>query len=652
MFVVTRTPSNPLLAPVHTRAWEALAAFNPSPVIRDGITHLFYRAVARPDVLLTPNSGYSTIGYASSRDGYTYAGRRQVVIPQEDWERFGCEDPRPMYFEGKWYVFYTALGGFPYGPDNIKVAVAYGDSPDRLHEKHLVTPFNAKAATLFPERIDGDVVLLLTVHTDWTEEHPRPTIAVARAKNIEEFWDPEFWNRWHETLPEHAIAELRRKDDDHVEIGAAPIKTEHGWLLIYSHIQHYYDESKRLFGIEAVLLDGRLQNIVGRTDFPFLVPEELYERYGMVPDIVFPSGACLSDDTLRIFYGAADTTCASATVYLPHLLSVLMGKPLFTRASEKPILSPIADHAWEAYAVLNPAAIDIDGSVHLLYRAMSHDNTSVLGYARLADGIHVDERLSEPVYTPRESFEEKAEPNGFSGCEDPRLSLVDGILTLCYTAYSGELPRGALSTIAPEDFSAKRFAWSSPTLLTPAGVGDKDVCLFPEKVDDAYLFMHRIDPNICIDTFEELPPEYPADRCIEIMAPRFGMWDERKIGAAGPPLRVPEGWLLIYHGISADGTYRLGAALLDEHGTTVLSRTSAPLLSPELPWEKEGQVNKVVFSCGAVVRDDILFLYYGGGDSHIGVATASLTELRARLAPIIGSFPVPFDLQEQFASAV
>jgi len=635
MFVVSRSKTNPLIAPERNRSWEALAAFNPSVVEQDGVSHLFYRALARPDVLVTPYAGYSTIGYATSSDNSSYTKRRQVIVPEEEWELYGCEDPRATYFEGKWYIFYTALGGFPFGPDNIKVAVAVGDTPDQLNEKHLVTPFNAKAATLLPKRIDGDVVLVLTAHTDWTQEHARPTIAVARAKRIEEFWDPGFWERWHASLDAHALPNLRRVDTDHIEVGAPLIPTKDGWLIIYSHIHEYYDESKRRFGIEAALLDKRLEKIIGRTDFPFLVPEERYERYGIVPNIVFPSGAVVrKDGTLEIFYGGADTVCCSAKVSIDHLLSALRSEPLFKRASNKPLLAPVPDHAWEARDVLNPAAIDLDGSVHLLYRAMGHDNTSVLGYARLKDGITVDERLPEPVYTPRTSFERKAKlPNGFSGSEDPRLSLIDGALVITYTAYNGvDAWRGAMATISPEDFVAHRFDWSAPVLLTPAGVEDKDVCFFPEKIDGAYLFVHRIEPNICLERFETLSPEYPADSCVEILAPRPGMWDSRKIGAGGPPIRVPEGWLFIYHGIGDDGGYRLGAALLDEHATTVLARMSEPFFSPELSWEKEGQVNEVVFSCGTVVRDDTLYLYYGGGDSHIGVATASLTELRKHLA--------------------
>ncbi|MFK5151241.1 glycosidase, partial [Klebsiella pneumoniae] len=84
---------------------------------------------------------------------------------------------------------------------------------------------------------------------------------------------------------------------------------------------------------------------------------------------------------------------------------------------------------------------------------------------------------------------------------------------------------------------------------------------------------------------------------------RPGMWDGTKIGIAGTPIRIPEGWLFIYHAVGPDFAYRIGAALIDaETGTRVIARTALPILSPVLPWEKSGQVSNVLFSCGAILR--------------------------------------------------
>ena len=631
MFVVFRSPKNPFISPTRARSFEAIGAFNPSVVTKDTEVHVFYRAMAEPDDLRTPGRGFSTIGYAKSTDGgESFGSRNQIIAANETWDAYGCEDPRATFFEGKWYVFYTALGGFPFGPGNIRTAVAVGNSPEELTEKHLMAPFNAKAATLFPERINGDAVLLITAHTDFTEDHPRPTIGIARSKNIEDFWNPEFWIDWHNHLNDHAFPDVRRKDSDHMEVGATPLLTEKGWLIIYSHIQNYYDEHNRLFGIEALLLDRNdPQKIISKTEFPFLVPEESYERYGLVSNIVFPTGAQLTGDCLRVYYGAADTVCATAKLSLSDLLSsmdVAESAAFTKRENEEPILSPIKEHAWESAGVSNAAAIDLDGSVHLLYRAVDSNNHSSLGYARLKDALHVDERLPEPAYVPREDFESH-------GTEDPRMTVLDDTVYLAYTAFDGNRARGAFSSLSTENFLSHTFDWKLPFALTPDDVNDKDLCMLPELIDGKAFIMHRIDPNICGELFD-LPPTHSTDSCTEIMGPRRGMWDSEKIGAAGPPIRVEEGWLFIYHGIGPDFNYRLGAALLDaETATMVISRTNAPILSPVLKWEKEGLVKNVIFSCGAVLRNDTLYIYYGGADTSIGVATLSKKKLLQRLLP-------------------
>jgi predicted GH43/DUF377 family glycosyl hydrolase len=628
MFIVRRSDENPILVPRRENPWEAFGAYNPSIVKDEGGYKLFYRALADPSAPVSPYAGQSTIGLARSEDGVHFHSRRQVIAPAEAFDAFGCEDPRATFFEGKWYVFYTALGGYPFNADNIKVGCAVGVAPDRFEERHLVTPFNAKAATLFPERVEGDICLLLTAHTD---SGPRPTIAIARAKKIEEFFDQNYWAAWHEKLEEHTIADLRRSDADHIEVGAAPVKTEKGWLLLYAYIQNYYDERRRVFGVEAALLDAAdPRKLLGRT-YPFLVPEEIYELYGTVPNIVFPTSAVAEGEMLHLYYGAADTTCALASMKLADLLAALDPSPTaraFIRAKENPILAPRGE-GFESRAVFNTAAIELEGSVHLLYRAMGKDNTSVFGYARSKDGVHIDERLDKPAYAPRADFEMKKR-EGNSGCEDPRLVAIGDHLYLTYTAYDGaHNPRGAVSSITIADFLAKKFdKWSLPVLATPDDVDDKDVGLLPEPSQGGqFVLYHRIAHRVCADLLPDLSFGRRASRCIEIMAPRPGMWDSAKVGIAGPPIKIGVNWLLIYHGISDHGVYRLGAAMLSTDGLSVLARSADPILEPVEPYELAGEVGKVVFSCGAVARGDTLYLYYGGADKVLGVATASLSRV-------------------------
>jgi beta-1,2-mannobiose phosphorylase / 1,2-beta-oligomannan phosphorylase len=637
MYVVRRSPHNPLIAPLNDKHWEARGTFNPTVVKKGTITHLLYRALGKPDALMTP-AGISTIGKALSLDGEKFQNRRQFIVPDEPWEKYGCEDPRVTYFEGKYYIFYTALGGMPFGPGNIKVAVAVSKDLETIQEKHLVTPFNAKAMTLFPERVNGKITAILTAHTD----DPPARIAIVQCDKIEELWDLSFWERWHAELGENAINPLRF-DHDHVEVGATPVKTKDGWLLFYSYIQNYFGGGERVFGIEALLLDLKDPRVItGRTKGPIMVPEEIYEKYGIVPNIVFPTGAILhKNNRLDLYYGAADTVCAKASLNLPDLLSALIPErrvELATRFKDNPILKPIETHEWEKTAVFNAAALDLGGYVHLLYRAMGPDNTSVIGHAKSKTGLKSWVRSEKPIYVPREDFEQKkGSPTGNSGCEDPRITKIGDTIYMAYTAYDGVHPtRVALTSISAKDFLEKKWdRWTKPILTTPDAVNDKDTALLPEKIGGQYMLLHRIDPQLCADFLDTLDfTKSRLTRCIEIMGPRPGCWDSTKIGIAGPPIKTPKGWLLIYHGVSKTSTYRLGAVLLDlKNPATVLSRSVDAILEPIEEYERVGVVRNAVFSCGAVLRGDTIYVYYGGADTVMCGAKVSLKKLLKILLP-------------------
>jgi beta-1,2-mannobiose phosphorylase / 1,2-beta-oligomannan phosphorylase len=637
MFIVNRSPKNPIIAPAGEHTWESQGAFNGCPVQIGDDTHVLYRALGAPDPLYAP-SGLSTVNIAVSKSGADFEKTGRFIVPDQPWDKAGCEDPRVTFFEGRYFIFYTALGGYPFTAGNIRVGVAISRDLKTIDEKHLVTPFNAKAMALFPERINGKVVAIFSVHTD----EPPAKIAIVECNELDDLWDPKFWEHWHEKLPEHIINPLRR-ESDHVEVGAPPLRTKDGWLLFYSYIQNYFGGGERVFGIEAILLgenDPRL--IVGRTKGPILVPEELYERHGTTENIVFPSGALLSaNGRLDIYYGAADSVCASASLYLPDLLDAMRPErraKFAVRSIHNPIIAP-TDNEWEKKATFNAGAIDIDGTVHLLYRAMGDENTSVFGYATMTeDGLAVKERLPVPAYVPRADFEQKhGGSHGNSGCEDPRITKIGNTIYMGYTAYDGvHIWKSAITSISVGDFLARSWdKWKAPQLVTPDTVDDKDMCILPEKCRGSYYIFHRIGNLICADFRQSL--DFGTERltrCIDIMGPRPGMWDSKKIGVAGVPILTEKGWLFIYHGISSSTTYRLGAALLDRDDPThVLARMVDPILEPVEPYEREGQVPRVVFSCGGVAHGDNLIIYYGGADSVIGVATFSIKKILSILLP-------------------
>ncbi len=629
MFTLTRSEKNPILSPNEDHPWESNAVFNGCPVIHKRKQYLVYRAMSGPDLLQSPHIRMSVIGRAIQVKG-EYADRKVLVGPDADFDRFGCEDPRVTKMDGKYYIFYTALGGHPFSAENIRIAVAVSDDLETITEKHLVTTFNSKGMALFPEKIAGKYAALVTINTD----QPPSNICYVEADKMEDFWSPSFWEEWKKHVDENKL-DIRRRPEEHIELGAAPIMTDRGWLIVYAHIQRY-GHGDQAFGIEAVLLDKvNPRKVIGKTKGPFMIPETYYERVGDVPNVIFPSGVAIVRGRLEIHYGAADTHCAVATIPIDALLESMTdgASKIIKRYPGNPIISPRNGFFWESSGTMNPAAIDIDDKVYLLYRAVADRNVSTIGCAISNDGLTISERLDKPVYSPRDFIEQNGSGGNF-GCEDPRVVRIGDMIYMTYTAYDGTTPRVAVSSISVKDFVARRFAnWSKPVAITPSGVPDKDAVIVPEKIGGRYMIIHRVNESICADYVSSLDFEKEkVNKCIEILAPRHGMWDGLKVGISTPPIMTEKGWLILYHGVSWSSIYRVGAMLLDKKDPTiVLARTAEPILEPEMDYEKAGIVSNVVFPCGWVVRNGLVYIYYGGGDKVVGVATVKLSALLGML---------------------
>ena len=632
---VKRWSGNPILIPNRENPWEAEATFNGCAVAGGGRVHFLYRAMSSPQKHDGLTMELSTIGYALSQDGIHFESRKQFIRPEYAWEHYGCEDPRVTKINGKYFIFYTALSTYPFSAEGIKIGLAITRDFKSIEEKHLVTPFNAKAMALFPSKIEGKYLAVLTVDTD----RPPAKIALASFQNLDQIWSPEYWTKWYSNLDQHVLP-IKQSAKDHIEVGAPPVKTIYGWLLLYSHISDYLSPPAT-FGIRALLLDMNKPNhILAWTEQPLLIPETDYERYGKVPNVVFPSGALLKKKRLDIYYGAADTTCALASTNLENMIMNMKSSWIPYKKMERypgnPILIPKQEHPWESKAVFNPAVLYDDGKVHLVYRAMSEDNTSVMGYAVSSDGFTIDERLHQPIYVPRENFEAKGVADGNSGCEDPRLTILEDTVYMLYTAYRGdEEPRVALTSIARKDFLARHWDWTRPRLISPPSVADKDAALFPEKINGQFATLHRLGVNIWLDLRDSL--DFDNDNWlggVEIITPEDGTKGSYKVGIAGPPIKTEAGWLLLYHEVTnrKSARYHLIAALLDlDNPARVKAIAESPILEPETTYEKEGIVPDVVFPCGNIVIGNRLFAYYGGGDKVIGIATMELSALLNQL---------------------
>lgn len=322
------------------------------------------------------------------------------------------------------------------------------------------------------------------------------------------------------------------------------------------------------------------------------------------------------------------------------------------RPKKNPLIAPNPRNSWESFTTFNPAALYDAGKVHLFYRAQGFDYVSSVGYATSSDGLTINERFNQPIFRPTQPFESTPNPGelnmafisaGCGGCEDPRVTKVGDRIYMTYVAFNGHTePRIALTSIALQDFLDHNWLWTHPILISPPGVVDKSACILPEKINGKYVIFHRIFPNILIDFVDDL--NFSRGQYLKgqyQIKPRSALWwDSRKIGAGAPPLKTKDGWLLIYQAIDDKEGYRykVGAMLLDLHDPTqVLYRTSQPIIEPDEWYENDGFKAGVVYPCGAVIKDDHLFVYYGGADSYVCVATANLKkflfELKTAGAP-------------------
>lgn len=289
------------------------------------------------------------------------------------------------------------------------------------------------------------------------------------------------------------------------------------------------------------------------------------------------------------------------------------------RLSDQPILEPIPQHSWESAAVFNCGVACHQDEVVMIYRASDrgfatlgdpHPNgsnkfTGSFGYAVSEDGIHFT-RNAAPI------FQGQGDQEAW-GVEDPRLSKIGDTYYMLYTAFGGRSwddHRIAMATSK----DLKTFERRGVVLDEP----NKDAGLLEEKVNGKYMLFHRRMPHIW-SAFSEDLEKWHGHRVLMETLP--GGWEENKIGIAGQPIATRQGYLMIYHAVDNRKVYRLGAALLDgEDPTKVVRRLPRPILEPERTWERVGHVPNVVFSCGQVIKDGFLYVYYGGADKVIGVA--------------------------------
>ena len=339
------------------------------------------------------------------------------------------------------------------------------------------------------------------------------------------------------------------------------------------------------------------------------------------------------------------------------------------------IMTPDPREPLEAEGVLNPASgRDENGDLYLLPRLVAAGNVSRVGLARIVldDGVPVDVEREGVVLAPDRRWEHGTNN---AGTEDPRTTWMPslGLHIMTYVAFGPLGPHPAIAVsrnlrdwrrLGPIQFQYVDELDTDLNLYP-----NKDVVFFPEVVPDpegrpSYAVLHRpmwelswsrpgeeaplpagLDddrPGIWISYIPAEEVEADISALVRpgghrILALSEFDWEELKIGSGPAPIRVPEGWLLIYHGVAGEliGSalepqsavrYAAGAMILDaDDPSRVIARTAVPLLSPETADETNGTVANVVFPTAIETVGDDIFVFYGMADSKIGVAKLTST---------------------------
>lgn len=312
----------------------------------------------------------------------------------------------------------------------------------------------------------------------------------------------------------------------------------------------------------------------------------------------------------------------------------LMG---FKEYPDNPILAPNPANDWESAYLYNPAAIVIDNKVWLLYRAQNSSKTSTIGLAWSTDGYNFT-RYNKPVMVPTESYEMPG------GCEDPRVIRVNGTFYMTYTGFDGSKARLCMATstdlvnwkkygpILP-DVTDVEYLYNDPiNSYRPRQGWSKSGAILDEPTNGLY-HMHFGDSFLMLATSTDLIHwDYTVNDTP--FAQKLNVWEQGLMESAAPPVKTRDGmWLKMYNGVAVGpggytpGQYSTGQMLIDPvnfpHGPPI-ARLETPLLQPTSVHEIEGQVDNVIFSEGLVQFHGQWFMYFGQGDSFLGVANTAV----------------------------
>lgn len=318
--------------------------------------------------------------------------------------------------------------------------------------------------------------------------------------------------------------------------------------------------------------------------------------------------------------------CARLNGEIILLLRVAERPPTEPNEVVAPILHP--DEPGRGLHLLrvrrdDPDFKPIDSRVFSYRNAPYLTSISHLRVARSHDGVRFTVE-DTPALFPSVREEEY-------GAEDPRITPVDEGFAVSYSAIS----RLGISTALAVTRDFRTFERRG-IIFAP---DNRDVTIFPEKVNGRYVCHHR--PMAAMFGRQDIWYAESDDLVRwgghrRVCGRRPGRWDALKVGGGAVPIRTDRGWLSIYHGADESQRYCLGVLLTDlDEPWRVLGRSRDPILSPEADYEREGFFGNVVFSCGAVAEPGgRVIIYYGASDEHTCAAETTIQDLLASIQPL------------------
>jgi len=321
--------------------FENKGVLNPACVEKDGITHMFYRAISESTV--------SSIGYCELKDNQVVKRLKEpILVPENAYEVNGVEDPRVTFLDGTYYLMYTAHDG-----DNALIAYATSTDLINFTKQGIISPkisydkaedfFNQSKLkekytmfeTLYEERQGKDLMLFekdallfpKKINHKFALFHRiLPGIQIIFFDNFSDLTE-DYWRNYLKDLSNHIVLDpLYWYESRNVGGGCPPIETKDGWLIIYHAVED--NSHGAIYRASAALLDlNNPLKVLGRLQEPLFSPETAWEKSGIVNNVVFPTGAVIENGRVYIYYGAADKLIACKSVDLNELLSELKKCP-------------------------------------------------------------------------------------------------------------------------------------------------------------------------------------------------------------------------------------------------------------------------------------------------------------------------------------